>query len=282
MKISVITINRNDREGLWRTILSVAGQTIRPHEFIVIDGASTDGSADLLDEFSGDITYGVSEPDKGIYNAMNKGIAAATGDYCIFMNAGDTFCGQSVIWMSAAAEPWPTSSAATRSFSKSRSAEKHPPAEISLRFMYGTALCHQAVFIKTDLLRKHPYDETLKIVSDRKFFFQSLIFDNCSYQAVDIDICNYDVSGYSAKNRFASEQEWRGVLESLLPERILRDYGREAEGALFGTSAYERLFLEIGRRRWREPVYKLVKGLLSLLSFFAPSARFVRFFPRQL
>lgn len=281
MKISVITINRNDRDGLRRTILSVAGQTVRPHEFIVIDGASTDRSADLLDEFSGDITYGVSEPDEGIYNAMNKGIAAATGDYCIFMNAGDTFCSPSVLSNVFDSGATADIICGIALILEEPVRRKTPPADISLRFLYGTALCHQAVFIKTDLLRKHPYDETLKIVSDRKFFFQSLIFDNCSYQAVDIDICNYDVSGYSAKNRFASEQEWRSVLESFLPERILRDYGQEAEGALFGTSAYERLFLEIGRRRWREPVYKLVKDLLSFLSIFVPSARFVKDFKNR-
>lgn len=276
MKISVITINRNDREGLRRTILSVAGQTIRPHEFIVIDGASTDGSADLLDEFSGDITYGVSEPDKGIYNAMNKGIAAATGDYCIFMNAGDTFCCPSVLSVFFGSGATDDIICGNALILEEPIRRKTPPADISLRFLYGTALCHQAAFIKTDLLRKHPYDETLRIVADRKFFLQSLIFDNCSYQAIDVDICNYDISGYSAKNRFASEQEWRSVLETLLPERILRDYGREAEGVLFGTSAYERLFLEIGRRRWRKPVYKLVNGLLSFLSIFVPSARFVK------
>ncbi len=276
MKISVITVNRNDSEGLRRTILSVTGQTVRPHEFIVIDGASTDGPADLLKEFSGDITYGVSEPDKGIYNAMNKGVAAASGDWCIFMNAGDTFCSPSVISDVCSSGATADIICGNALILEEPVRRKTPPEEISLRFMYGTALCHQAVFIKTDLLRKRPYAETLKIVSDRKFFLQSLILDNCSYQAVDIDICNYDISGYSAKNRFSSEQEWRSVLETLLPGRILRDYGREAEGALYGTSAYERLFLEIGRRRWRKPVYNLVKGLLSLLSIFIPSARFVK------
>ena len=97
MTISVITINRNNREGLLKTIQSVVSQTVPPDEFIIIDGASTDGSADLLAQYAGHITYSVSEPDKGIYNAMNKGVAAAKADYCIFMNSGDCFCGPDII-----------------------------------------------------------------------------------------------------------------------------------------------------------------------------------------
>ena len=75
MKISIITVNRNDAAGLRKTILSVAAQTAKPWQFIVIDGASDDGSAELLKEYGESISYSVSEPDKGIYDGMNKGIA---------------------------------------------------------------------------------------------------------------------------------------------------------------------------------------------------------------
>ena len=208
MKISVITVNRNNREGLRKTLESVAAQTVRPFECIVIDGASTDGGAALLTEFAPVISWSVSEPDKGIYNA-----------------AGDTL---------VLTDP---------------PHQKTAPEQVSLRFLFNESLCHQSVLIRTALLRKYPYDEDLTIVSDRKFFLQSLVFDNASYQAVPIEIAAYDVSGYSAQNRFASEQEWQGALEKMIPERILTDYGRESKGALYGTSAYEKLFLEIGRRR---------------------------------
>ena len=88
MKYSIITVNYNNRDGLRATIESVVNQTYRDYEFIVIDGGSTDGSTDVLKEFDDKITYWVSEPDKGIYNGMNKGIAKATGDYLNFMNSG--------------------------------------------------------------------------------------------------------------------------------------------------------------------------------------------------
>ena len=91
MKYSIITVNYNNKEGLRQTIESVIHQTFRDFEFIVIDGGSTDGSADVLKEYDAQITYWVSEKDNGIYNAMNKGIAKATGDYLNFMNSGDCF-----------------------------------------------------------------------------------------------------------------------------------------------------------------------------------------------
>jgi glycosyltransferase involved in cell wall biosynthesis len=88
-KLSIITINYNNLEGLQRTVESVVNQTWQEFEYIVIDGGSTDGSADFIESQSETIDYWVSEPDKGIYNAMNKGIAKASGEYLLFLNSGD-------------------------------------------------------------------------------------------------------------------------------------------------------------------------------------------------
>ena len=281
MKISVITVNRNNREGLRKTLESVAAQTVRPFECIVVDGASTDGSAELLQEFATCITWSVSEPDKGIYTAMNKGISHAGGDYCLFMNSGDCFASETVLATLEELGPSADIIAGNTLVLTDPPHQKTAPEAVSLRFLFNESLCHQSVLIKTALLRKYPYDEDLKIVSDRKFFLQTLVFDNVSYQAVPVEIAAYDVSGYSAKNRFASEQEWQNTLEKMVPERILLDYGQESKGALYGTSAYEKLFLEIGRRRYRGPVYRLVRRFLRLCSCFALSARFVKSFPRN-
>ncbi|MDR2910496.1 MAG: glycosyltransferase [Bacteroidales bacterium] len=89
MKLSIITINLNNVAGLQKTIESVVKQTFTDYEYIVIDGGSTDGSADIIKQHANKITYWVSEPDKGIYNAMNKGIRVAKGEYCLFLNSGD-------------------------------------------------------------------------------------------------------------------------------------------------------------------------------------------------
>ena len=90
--ISVITINYNNHAGLLKTIDSVVNQTYNNFEYIIIDGGSTDGSVDVIYKYADRIDYWVSEPDKGIYNAMNKGIDVAKGEYCIFLNSGDSFC----------------------------------------------------------------------------------------------------------------------------------------------------------------------------------------------
>ena len=97
MTLSIITINYNNAAGLEKTIKSVISQTCKRYEFIIIDGGSKDGSKDIIEKYQDQITYWVSEPDNGIYNAMNKGVKVAKGEYCIFMNSGDIFVDNDVI-----------------------------------------------------------------------------------------------------------------------------------------------------------------------------------------
>ena len=96
-KISIVTINYNNPSGLKKTIESVVNQTWKNFEYIIIDGGSTNGDVDIIKSFDNQIDYWVSEPDKGIYNAMNKGIKKATGDFIIFINSGDNFTNSSVL-----------------------------------------------------------------------------------------------------------------------------------------------------------------------------------------
>lgn len=276
MKISVITINRNNEAGLGKTLQSVADQTVQPFEFIVIDGASTDGSVNLIQSRQSAITYWVSEPDAGIYNAMNKGVAKSQGEWCLFLNSGDTLSSPTVLEQLQQAGASADIICGNAMVQEDPPRRKTPPEEITLNFLFNGSLCHQSALIRRSLLLKHPYDETLKIVSDRKFFLQTLILETCSYQTVPIDIADYDTGGYSATHRFASEQEYARVLEELIPARIRQDYGQQKFGALYGDGPYEKLFTEIGRRRWRRPVYRLVRGLLRAISPFVKSARFVR------
>ena len=97
LKLSIITINLNNASGLRKTIESVVSQSSREFEYIVIDGGSIDGSIDVIKEFEDRITYWISEPDNGIYHAMNKGIRAAQGEYCQFLNSGDWLYASDVI-----------------------------------------------------------------------------------------------------------------------------------------------------------------------------------------
>ena len=91
MKLSIITVNLNNLEGLKKTYESVVSQTFTDYEWLVIDGGSTDGSREFIEQHQDKFAYWCSEPDKGIYNAMNKGIVRAKGEYLNFMNSGDYF-----------------------------------------------------------------------------------------------------------------------------------------------------------------------------------------------
>ena len=97
IKISIITINYNDAKGLYKTIQSVINQSFDNYEFIIIDGGSTDDSLTIIDQYKTKIDYFISEPDTGVYNAMNKGIKIAKGEYLIFMNSGDGFYDENVL-----------------------------------------------------------------------------------------------------------------------------------------------------------------------------------------
>lgn len=276
--ISVITINYNNDDGLRKTIDSVVNQKYDDYEYIIIDGGSTDDSVEIIKDYADRIAYWVSEPDKGIYNAMNKGIDVANGDYCIFMNSGDAFCDtrtiESVVALGLNADIICGNTIMPH--------RQEPPKDITFSSLYSGSLCHQCAFIRTELMKKYKYDEKYKIVSDRKFFVQALILDNCSYKTVDVDIVEYDINGFSANNRALSDYEYSCVLEELIPERIRLDYGRRSFGGLYGDTDYEKFFIEIGKRNYRGLVYTISNMILRLISIFKRSATFSRIFPLRL
>ena len=228
MLFSIITINYNNSEGLRQTISSVVSQTYHEYEYIVIDGGSTDGSVDIIGFFSDKVDYWVSEKDRGIYHAMNKGVAQAHGDYCIFMNSGDSFYNNTVlefVYKSKIREDVVIGNVVINDKDKLISP---PPAsgEFTFYHLYSGSIPHQGSFIKTELLRKYPYDENLKISSDWKFFVQVLILDNCSIRYIDSYVARYDTDGISASNPVLMRKEKDDVLADLFPPRVLADYKR--------------------------------------------------------
>ena len=276
--ISVITINYNNDDGLRKTIDSVVNQKYDDYEYIIIDGGSTDDSVEIIKDYADRIAYWVSEPDKGIYNAMNKGIDVANGDYCIFMNSGDIFCETNTIERVVALGL----NADIICGNTIMPHRQEPPKDITFSSLYSGSICHQCAFIRTELMKKYKYDEKYKIVSDRKFFVQALILDNCSYKTVDVDIVEYDINGFSANNRALSDYEYSCVLEELIPERIRLDYGRRSFGGLYGDTDYEKFFIEIGKRNYRGLVFTISIMILRLISIFKRSATFSRIFPLRL
>lgn len=148
-KLSVITINYNNRDGLRKTIESVVNQTCKDFEYVIIDGGSTDGSVDVIKEYADRINYWVSEPDNGCYHAMNKGVKVATGEYVIFMNSGDGFYTNDVVDYFVKLNA--TEDVLSGDMCIVDAYIKHSPNTITFKFFYEEGLGHQACFIKTDV-----------------------------------------------------------------------------------------------------------------------------------
>lgn len=226
MRYSIITINYNDKEGLIRTIKSVVSQSFKDYEYIIIDGGSTDGSLNVIQQHAKDIIYWVSEKDKGVYNAMNKGIAQAHGDYLVFMNAGDCFHAPDVL--SSLSEYQEDIICGKVLKGDATIPSGHHKETISLVDLMRGSLPHQAMLIRRELLIKHPYDENYNILSDWKFCIEALVFDNCSFRNSDLIVADYDITGISTNSNGILEKEREIILNDLFRPRILADYQRLA------------------------------------------------------
>lgn len=223
MKLSIITVNLNNAKGLQKTIESVITQTFTDYEYIIIDGGSIDGSKEIIEKYADKITYWVSEPDKGIYNGMNKGIKVAKGEYCLFLNSGDYLVnnivlqkvnahllGQNIVYGNL------------KILGKE---QKYLPKLTLLNFVEGS-IPHPATFIKKKLLyRIGMYNENYKIVSDWEFFIKSIIIKKSSYKHIDIVITNFDENGISSSYKFRKIKikEKQEVLQKFFP-LIYEDY----------------------------------------------------------
>lgn len=171
-RISVVTIGRNDRDALATTIASVIGQTYPAIEYIVVDGASTDGSVDLIRQHASAIAHWISEPDRGIYDAINKGARLATGEWVIFMNAGDAFAEAGTV-----AQVFEPSIDNDISFIYGDKIVRYPDYEVlrasgPIELLWqGSQFSHQAVFIRNAYQRAHPYNTTNRISADFELFY---------------------------------------------------------------------------------------------------------------
>ena len=272
MKLSIITITCNNAEGLLRTIQSVQAQTFRDFEHIIVDGRSTDGSVEIIRQYadseairpegykaikpenskadnlasspnhlitSSPITW-ISEKDRGVYDAQNKGIRLAHGEYCYFLNAGDTFCADDVL---------------ERMFSPSQNSLPFREGQgvgsdilygneiivdgngqrvgiargvenPSFVDLYNSCMKHQASFIRRSLFDKYGmYDADMRICSDFDWFFRVIAFhDEVSLQYKDIDIAYFENTGVSYHSPDLCTKERKQILDRYMSKRMQRDY----------------------------------------------------------
>lgn len=200
MMLSIITINYNDKFGLEKTILSVKNQTLSSFEYIVIDGGSTDGSKELIEQYNDTVDHWISEPDKGIYQAMNKGIDKSTGDYLLFLNSGDVLFSENCL------EKFTKSPLEKDLIFGDLQMEKNSglkikkyPDKINFSYMVSSSLPHPATLIKKNLFALlGNYDENIKIIADWKFFLLAICKHNTSYEHRKIIVSSFNLTGISS------------------------------------------------------------------------------------
>lgn len=216
--ITVITVVLNAKKNLEKTIQSVAEQEYKRIEYIVIDGGSTDGSVDIIRQFHPSlISAWISEKDKGIYSAMNKGAGMASGEWICFLNAGDVFVNSSIIGKIAESilqqQEKPDIIYGNILVRKPKGKFKERIA-LSPRNYHRMYFCHQSAFVKLDLLRQYPFDEHYKLSSDLKFL-KNCFFNNKKFLKLNFPVVIYDVFGLSNTDRELGLRENISVINEM-------------------------------------------------------------------
>ncbi|MFY7850132.1 MAG: glycosyltransferase family 2 protein [Bacteroidia bacterium] len=230
--LSVITVNYNNLAGLERTFNSVFAQTrFDAIEYIVIDGGSKDGSRELIEQHAGRIRYWVSEPDRGLYHAMNKGMEAAKGDYLWFMNSGDAMFGpDSAAHVLEAAAKGAAFIYGDTMFIRPDGSEiglmsrvtpkKLPEAAGPHTFRFGMNICHQSLVVQRALAP--PYDEKYRMVADIDWIIRILKKAPVSARTPE-PLARFELGGISQqrirtswKERYRVLSEHYGALPTLL------------------------------------------------------------------
>lgn len=226
-RISIITVNLNNAEGLRRTIDSVQNQSFKDYEFLIIDGDSIDSSMEVLSQRLDANTRYIREKDTGIYNAMNKGIINATGEYLFFLNSGDYLNEPDIIEKCVTYfENFDLIYGDILVKDELNSHHITYPFSLTLKDFYNNSIPHSGgTFIKKRLFDEYGlYDETLKIVSDWKFFLKVIILNNCSTLHLAFPISTFKLDGISSKEKEYMHYERNLVLNELFPKKVLEDY----------------------------------------------------------
>ena len=202
-QFTIVTVCFNCEQLIERTIQSVLSQNPDLFEYIIIDGKSKDRTLDVINQYRDRIDKVVSEPDKGIYDAMNKGIALATGKYINFMNAGDYFVDSHVLENVSNKRGYQDADLifgdivvekyGNKYIYKARPFYEHLPLHQSMGFT------HQALFVRTELAKSHPFNLQYKMAADYDMVIQ-LYREKASFLYLDMPISYYDLNGASVRN----------------------------------------------------------------------------------
>jgi len=249
VSISVLTICRNNLEGLQRTIASVASQICPPEEFIVLDGASTDGTVEFLHTVT-TVTSWMSEPDSGIADAFNKVVRMASRDWIIYLNSGDMFCDADVLERVRTALALCDVDAGV-AYGNARIVDGDTVVGVAkgdpLGLEGGNSLCHQACFIRRELQLLHPYDVRLRIGMDYDLWLR---LSKCTrFQPLGLDIALYALGGVSTTRSWAEH--------SVVAHHFVR-WLNSAPGSRLGLQEVVRLFADVLKLRTKKGFESLV------------------------
>lgn len=265
--ISIITVNLNNLEGLKKTMASIFDQTWQEFEYIVIDGVSTDGCREFIETNTNRIDYWVSEPDKGIYNAMNKGITTAKGEFLFFLNSGDWLYNENVlndvsdklngfdILYGNMIKVFPDGRLL---LDKGISGK-----EITFYTFAEGNLNHQATFINKKLFNKFGlYEVENGIVADWKFFLTSLGLNNSKVNYIDQTISFFDMTGISS-NFKERDQERKMILENNVPTPVYLDFLRIKELEKVLQSSRVQKFLKTDNNKISRKLHSIIFRIFS-------------------
>lgn len=227
MKLSIITVNLNNHSGLKNTVESVICQDFTDYELIIIDGGSTDGSREIIEQYKNHLSYYVSEPDNGIYDAMNKGIRKASGEYCFFLNSGDYLLNMQVLKkvFSHECQSDIIYGNLVLTFNGQTIGKIVGRSHMTFLDVYSSSVKHQATFIRTNLFEKFGfYDETLKISADWAFFMKSIGLGGATFSYLNTDIASFDNDGLSNNNPEICINEKEAIINQYLPAMMQEDY----------------------------------------------------------
>jgi len=241
--VSIITVVYNDFSGLKKTLQSINNQTYKNIEHIIIDGASTDGTVDLIREYQDNIHYWISEPDEGLYDAMNKGLEAANGDFVWFMNAGDLFhqddTTEKIISLGSGNVDiyYGDTMIVDENYNEVGLRRLRPPKKLDWKsFKKGMLVCHQSILIKRTLADQ--YDRRYKHSADFDWVIKALKKTD-SIVNTNLIIASFLDGGHSKQNikpslkeRFHSMRRHYGFLPTLISHipiafRFFRFYSKE-------------------------------------------------------
>lgn len=224
VKFSVITINYNNRNGLEKTVKSVISQKYESYEYIVVDGGSGDGSLELIKHYAEKIAKWVSEKDRGIYDAQNKGIAWSEGQYLIFLNSGDCFHDENVLTRVAGfiENTGKKLVYGNTDLLNEDASVTHliPTDKPDMNFWYANTLNHQAVFAHRELFDKTGiFDLHYKYAADFDFLFKCFVNNAEEFAHINEVVCDYDNSGLTSNPAVYATiiKERKEIIKSCVP-----------------------------------------------------------------